>query len=132
MDNLPTLHAVIIHCSECDNTFYVNSRSEEFRPKFCCYCGVEFTGLHRPEQPQAMSWAGEIGKEDEQEQRVTIEDTLGKTYEIPISFVIDVQHLERGDYILFKLYSSIIVSVHVTRKEAFRVEEIVREYKRHG
>ena len=29
-------------CAECGNEWWVPAASEEFLPRFCCYCGIEF------------------------------------------------------------------------------------------
>lgn len=29
-------------CGSCDNEWYVPGPSEEFFPKYCCYCGIHF------------------------------------------------------------------------------------------
>lgn len=34
----------INYCSECESEFYTCSLSPDWHPKFCPYCGVEYSG----------------------------------------------------------------------------------------
>lgn len=32
----------LVACGECRNEWYIPALSVEWRPKYCCYCGIRF------------------------------------------------------------------------------------------
>ena len=60
-DSIPKSDLVKIEacgCTGCGNEFYVKDASVEFRPKYCCYCGLAFTYMTTEGDPTKRDMKG--------------------------------------------------------------------------